>query len=142
MPIYEYRCGACGHHVEALQKMSEGPLRKCPDCGKSQLRRLMSAPQFRLKGEGWYETDFKNKNETKRNLVGGESADGEAKNDKAADAVAKPDAAKPDATKEAAAAKTDGADAGSAKPKADAVKTGAHSKKAATKSRARRSAKR
>lgn len=142
MPIYEYRCGACGHHLEALQKMSEGPLRKCPDCGKSQLRRLMSAPQFRLKGEGWYETDFKNKNEVKRNLVGGESADGEAKSDKAADAVVKPDAAKPDATKEVAAAKTDGADAGSAKPKADAVKTGARSKKAATKLRARRSAKR
>ena len=79
MPIYEYRCGACGHHLEALQKMSEGPLRKCPDCGKSQLRRLVSAPQFRLKGEGWYETDFKNKNETKRNLVGADSADGDGK---------------------------------------------------------------
>ena len=64
MPIYEYRCAACGHHLEALQKMSEGPLRKCPDCGKSQLKRLVSAPQFRLKGSGWYETDFKNKNET------------------------------------------------------------------------------
>ena len=147
MPIYEYRCGACGHHLEALQKMSEGLLRKCPDCGKSQLRRLMSAPQFRLKGEGWYETDFKNKNETKRNLVGAESADGDAKSDSGADAAAKPDAAKPDATKpdatkEGAAAKTDGADAGSAKPKADAVKTGARAKKAASKSRARRSSRR
>ena len=69
MPIYEYRCGACGHHLEALQKMTDGPLRKCPDCGRSQLRRLMSAPQFRLKGSGWYETDFKKDNETKRNLV-------------------------------------------------------------------------
>ena len=55
------------------------PLRKCPDCGKSQLRRLVSAPQFRLKGSGWYETDFKNKSETKRNLVekaGAESSEG------------------------------------------------------------------
>ena len=137
MPIYEYRCGACGHHVEALQKMSEAPLRKCPDCGKSQLRRLMSAPQFRLKGEGWYETDFKNKNEIKRNLVGGESVGGEAKSDSGADAAAKPDTAK-----EGAAAKTDGADAASAKPKADAVKTGARTKKATTKSRATRSARR
>jgi putative FmdB family regulatory protein len=142
MPIYEYRCGACGHHLEALQKLSEGPLRKCPDCGKSQLRRLMSAPQFRLKGEGWYETDFKNKNETKRNLVGAESADGEKKIDGGTDAAAKPDAAKPDATKEGAAAKTDGADAGSAKPKADPVKTGARTKKTTTKSRASRSARR
>jgi putative FmdB family regulatory protein len=142
MPIYEYRCGACGHHLEALQKMSEGPLRKCPDCGKSQLRRLMSAPQFRLKGEGWYETDFKNKNETKRNLVGADSADGDGKSGNGADAATKPDATKPDATKEGAVAKTDGADAGSAKPKADAVKTGARTKKAATKSRATRSARR
>jgi putative FmdB family regulatory protein len=147
MPIYEYRCGACGHHLEALQKLSEGPLRKCPDCGKSQLRRLMSAPQFRLKGEGWYETDFKNKNEVKRNLVGGESVDSEAKKDSGADAATKPDAtkpdaAKPDAAKEGSAGKTDGADAGSAKPKADPVKTGARPKKATTKSRASRSARR
>jgi putative FmdB family regulatory protein len=69
MPIYEYRCGACGHHLEALQKMTDGPLRKCPECGKSQLKRLVSASRFRLKGSGWYETDFKNKNETKRNLL-------------------------------------------------------------------------
>lgn len=137
MPIYEYRCGACGHHLEALQKMSEGPLRKCPDCGKSQLRRLVSAPQFRLKGEGWYETDFKNKNETKRNLVGGESVSGEAKSGSGADAAVKTDTAK-----EGAAAKTDGTDAGSAKPKVDAVKPGARTKKAATKSSTRKSARR
>ncbi|HVY66054.1 MAG TPA: FmdB family zinc ribbon protein [Gammaproteobacteria bacterium] len=69
MPIYEYRCGACGHYLEALQKMSDSPLRKCPECGKAQLRRLVSAPQFRLKGSGWYETDFKGDGEKKRNLV-------------------------------------------------------------------------
>jgi putative FmdB family regulatory protein len=69
MPIYEYRCAACGHYLDALQKMSDAPLRKCPDCGKSQLRRLVSAPQFRLKGSGWYETDFKGDKEKKRNLV-------------------------------------------------------------------------
>ena len=76
MPIYEYRCGACGHQLEALQKMSDGPLRKCPECGKSQLRRLVSAPSFRLKGGGWYETDFKGNGEKKRNLV--ETASGDS----------------------------------------------------------------
>ena len=79
MPIYEYRCAACGHHLEALQKMTEGPLRKCPDCGKSQLRRLVSAPQFRLKGSGWYETDFKGDKETRRNLSGNESGERESR---------------------------------------------------------------
>src|SRR6185295_17843539 len=69
MPIYEYRCGACGHYLDALQKMSDAPLRKCPECGKSRLRRLVSAPQFRLKGTGWYETDFKGDKDKKRNLL-------------------------------------------------------------------------
>ncbi len=95
MPIYEYVCGACGHHLEALQKMTEGPLRKCPDCGKSQLKRLVSAPQFRLKGSGWYETDFKNNNETKRNLVEkGGGAPAEASSDKSTDTAAKTEAGK------------------------------------------------
>ena len=70
MPIYEYQCAACGHHLEALQKISESPLRKCPDCGKSRLKRLISPPVFRLKGGGWYETDFKSDKEEKRNLSG------------------------------------------------------------------------
>ena len=69
MPIYEYRCGACGHYLDALQKMSDAPLRKCPECGKAKLSRLVSAPQFRLKGTGWYETDFKGDKDKKRNLV-------------------------------------------------------------------------
>jgi putative FmdB family regulatory protein len=70
MPFYEYQCDACGHHLEALQKISEAQLRKCPDCGKSKLRRLISPPVFRLKGSGWYETDFKSDKEGKRNLAG------------------------------------------------------------------------
>ena len=61
MPIYEYRCGACGHELEAMQKMSDEPLRDCPACGQAQLTKLISAAGFRLKGSGWYETDFKNK---------------------------------------------------------------------------------
>lgn len=59
MPIYEYECRACGHRLETLQKISEAPLKACPHCGKPELRKLVSAAQFRLKGNGWYETDFK-----------------------------------------------------------------------------------
>ena len=69
MPIYEYRCDACGHYLDALQKIADAPLRDCPSCEASALRRLVSAPNFRLKGSGWYETDFKSDKETKRNLV-------------------------------------------------------------------------
>jgi putative FmdB family regulatory protein len=59
MPIYEYRCSACGHELEALQKLSEAPLADCPECGKATLTKLMSAAGFQLKGSGWYATDFK-----------------------------------------------------------------------------------
>jgi len=61
MPIYEYSCGACGHELEVLQKLSDAPLTDCPACGKAELRKLISAAGFRLKGGGWYETDFKGK---------------------------------------------------------------------------------
>jgi putative FmdB family regulatory protein len=110
MPIYEYRCGACGHHLEALQKMADAPLRKCPECGKSQLKRLVSASQFRLKGSGWYETDFKDKNEKKRNLV--EMGGADAGSDKSTDAPAKEEAGKA-----VAEAKSDGGTEKAAKPK-------------------------
>ncbi|HTQ37355.1 MAG TPA: zinc ribbon domain-containing protein [Steroidobacteraceae bacterium] len=69
MPFYEYQCRACGAEVEVLQKVSDAPLRKCPKCGRNQLTRLVSAPVFRLKGGGWYETDFKSDQDRKRNLV-------------------------------------------------------------------------
>lgn len=59
MPIYEYRCDACGEMSEALQKVDEPDLDHCPKCGSPKLRRVMSATVFRLKGSGWYETDFK-----------------------------------------------------------------------------------
>ncbi len=61
MPIYEYQCEACGHQLEALQKMSAAPLLRCPICDKDSLKKLISAAAFKLKGSGWYETDFKNK---------------------------------------------------------------------------------
>ena len=59
MPIYEYRCGECGHQEEHLQKISETPLSKCPACGTKAYKKLLSAAGFQLKGSGWYATDFK-----------------------------------------------------------------------------------
>jgi len=136
MPIYEYRCGACGHHLEALQRMSEGPLRKCPECGKSQLKRLVSAPQFRLKGSGWYETDFKNKSETKRNLVEHAGADsGESASDKSTDTAAKAEAGKA----VAAAKNADAAEKPAKDPvkKPESAKPANVARKSASKSRAK-----
>ena len=63
MPIYEYACKSCEHTLDALQKISDAPLVDCPECGKPELKKLLSAPRFRLKGEGWYETDFKKDNQ-------------------------------------------------------------------------------
>lgn len=68
MPIYEYQCRECSHRLEKLQKMSDAPLVSCPECGKEALVKLVSAAGFRLKGGGWYETDFKK--DGKRNLAG------------------------------------------------------------------------
>ncbi len=114
MPIYEYRCDSCGYELEALQKLSDESLKDCPECDAAALRRLVSAPTFRLKGGGWYETDFKSDQETKRNLAGGAGSkeDGAAKADGGAKATKKADGAKPkdgkskdsDAKKDAGAA--------------------------------------
>ncbi len=77
MPIYEYRCDNCGHELEAIQKMSDPVLESCPGCGQDALKRLISAPSFRLKGGGWYETDFKK--DGKRNVHESESGKGDTK---------------------------------------------------------------
>ncbi len=61
MPIYEYMCRSCGHALEALQKIGEAPLSRCPGCGAEELKKKVTAAAFRLKGTGWYETDFKDK---------------------------------------------------------------------------------
>ncbi len=74
MPIYEYQCDDCRYYLEVMQKISDQPLKKCPSCGHNALRKLISAPAFRLKGSGWYETDFKSEQERKRNLVTAEEA--------------------------------------------------------------------
>lgn len=68
MPIYEYQCQACEHELEKLQKLSDAPLTDCPKCGKPALKKKISAAGFRLKGGGWYETDFKTG--SKKNLAG------------------------------------------------------------------------
>lgn len=81
MPIYEYRCNSCGHELEKLQRMSDASLTDCPACSESELRRLISPAGFRLKGSGWYETDFKSGN--KRNVAetGSGSDSGSSKKD-------------------------------------------------------------
>ena len=68
MPIYEYQCQSCKHELEKLQKIADAPLQDCPGCGKPELKRKISAAGFRLKGAGWYETDFKK--DGKKNLAG------------------------------------------------------------------------
>jgi putative FmdB family regulatory protein len=79
MPIYEYKCESCSVVLEKLQKISDAPLRDCPECGKSTLVKLVSAPSFRLKGSGWYETDFKTGK--KKNGAGTDGATNSGTND-------------------------------------------------------------
>lgn len=80
MPIYEFRCQSCGHRFERLQKISEPDPERCPECGAPEVARLISPAAFRLKGGGWYETDFKKSN--RRNVIEGQkSSKGEAGGD-------------------------------------------------------------
>jgi putative FmdB family regulatory protein len=127
MPIYEYRCQSCGHTLDALQKISDPHLTDCPDCGKSALKRLMSAPSFRLKGGGWYETDFKSDKEKKRNLVDSKSdsgGDGKAPDNGAKESKASGDGAK--SSGDSAKSSSD-----SAKPSTSAKSTGGSGSEAA-----------
>jgi putative FmdB family regulatory protein len=110
MPIYAFACDACGHAFERLQRLSDADPDACPACGApGAIRRQLTAPQFRLSGGGWYETDFKKDGERKRNLVGegGEGAKPSADATPAAGADAKPTAtpAAPATTAPAAAPK-------------------------------------
>jgi putative FmdB family regulatory protein len=97
MPFYEYECASCKFYTEVMQKISDAPLKKCPSCGKATMKKLISAPVFRLKGGGWYETDFKSDKESKRNLAGGDEAPDSKAKETVADA--KPADAKPADTK-------------------------------------------
>jgi putative FmdB family regulatory protein len=76
MPIYEYECTSCQHRLEKIQKMSDSKLVDCPECGKPDLKKLVSAVAFRLKGSGWYETDFKTG--SKKNVSGADTGSSEA----------------------------------------------------------------
>ncbi len=107
MPIYEYVCNDCGHGFEALQKMSDAPLRDCPACEKSALKKKISAPGFRLSGSGWYETDFKSGNQ--KNLSKGDSADKNTSDKSSDKSSANPDDKKKADGKEKAAKKEDAA---------------------------------
>ena len=92
MPIYEYKCQNCGHSFEVLQRISEEPLSACPECKKNALKKLVSAPNFRLKGEGWYETDFKKDNQ--KNLAGNKEEKQSGKDKKPDEKDSKKDADK------------------------------------------------
>jgi putative FmdB family regulatory protein len=89
MPIYEYVCRKCGHELERLQKISAEPLTDCPECGEAALARKISAAGFRLKGGGWYETDFKSSG--KKNVAGESSESKADKSDKSATTTDKSD---------------------------------------------------
>ena len=82
MPFYEYQCTKCGHEEEVLQKISDKPLKKCPECGKSSMQKKVSAAAFRLKGGGWYETDFKSG--SKKNVAADDKARPKSKDGKQA----------------------------------------------------------
>jgi putative FmdB family regulatory protein len=119
MPFYEYECQACKFYTEVMQKISDTPLTKCPSCGKRALKKLVSAPVFRLKGAGWYETDFKSDKENKRNLLAAEKE--EAKTDskpEAKEGKPEPKESKPEA-KEA----KEGKERKAAEPKAAGAAT-------------------
>lgn len=91
MPIYEYECTQCGHQLDALQGINEPRLSECPACNKTSLKRLISAPNFRLKGKGWYETDFKTGN--RKNLAENKD-DSSVKKDKTKEEKTKEDKTK------------------------------------------------
>jgi putative FmdB family regulatory protein len=105
MPFYEYECQACKYYAEVMQKISDPPLTRCPSCGKRALKKLLSVPVFRLKGGGWYETDFKSDKETKRNLLGPEKEESKA-DAKTETTEAKPATAEAKESKEAKPAKS------------------------------------
>ena len=115
MPIYAFECDACGHSFDRLQQAVRRRPDRCPECGAAQVRRQLTAPQFRLSGGGWYETDFKKDGDKKRNLAGDSgagSADAgaktvETKSTETKSSESKPAASKPAETKPAAPAKTE-----------------------------------
>ena len=117
MPIYEFKCTACDHVFERLQKLSDADPTDCPECGAAQVRRQLTAPAFRLAGSGWYETDFKKDGDKKRNLTEkGEAPKSESpSSDSSKSESTKPDTCKSDAGKSESAK--------SEAPKSDSAKS-------------------
>jgi putative FmdB family regulatory protein len=139
MPFYEYECQACKYYIEVMQKISDAPLSRCPSCGKRRLKKLVSAPVFRLKGGGWYETDFKSDKENKRNLVGAEKEDAKPES-KPEPKETKPEAKEPRDAKEAAdvkPAQPKAADATAAAPRSRVSVPGRAVRRAARGARAK-----
>ncbi|MFT3806875.1 FmdB family zinc ribbon protein [Arenimonas sp.] len=91
MPIYAFECAACGHSFDRLQRMSDPDPTVCPECGAEQVRRQLTAPQFRLSGGGWYETDFKKDGDKKRNLTGKDESAGKTESKSEAKSESKPE---------------------------------------------------
>lgn len=119
MPIYAYRCEDCGHELDALQKLSDAPLTDCPECGAAALKKQITAAAFRLKGAGWYETDFKKDGKKNLHETGVQPAakDGEVKAGKEGEVKAdKTDKADTGAKKETGT-KVDAAPKSEPKPK-------------------------
>ena len=110
MPIYEYRCAACGFQKEYLQKMSDAPLTECPECGKPTLAKMVTAAGFQLKGSGWYATDFKTAAKSKTKTEGTDTAPAQSEDKSKAKTDDKPAApVETKSTPETAATKSDAA---------------------------------
>jgi len=117
MPIYEYRCAKCGYQGEFLQRLSEAPLTKCPECGKKSLKKMVTAAGFQLKGTGWYATDFKNsgsKGKTKESAGEGTTKESSAKESSAKESSAKESSSKESTSKDSA--KSESSSAASTSP--------------------------
>jgi putative FmdB family regulatory protein len=133
MPIYEYQCQGCEHEFETIQKMSEAPLIQCPSCGKDLLRKKISAVAFRLKGGGWYETDFKSGD--KKNVASSSESSGDSSSSESSKKESKSDA-KSSGSGEAKSSGAGSASDGATKSSSDGDKKGPKngSPKASTKS--------
>jgi putative FmdB family regulatory protein len=120
MPFYEYECSNCKFYSEVMQKITDPPMTKCPSCGKKTMKKLISAPNFRLKGGGWYETDFKGDKENKRNLAGADKEEAS----KPETVAASSESSKTDASKADTSAKTESTTADTASKPASASGAG------------------
>ena len=130
MPIYEYACVSCEHQFETIQRISEDPLKDCPECGKPKLKKLVSVAAFRLKGGGWYETDFKSGD--KKNIAGDEKKNASDKGDEGGSSKSETttDSNKTDISKETGKSDTSASSTKKAEPKVPKEPKGGSSKNA------------